>query len=588
MRPPKRARGEPTEDWQQLRLLVRWPEQLAYELIRPVVLFGRSPAERAQQTRAPERTLSRKAERVDRQGMISVFANAPRPQGEMWRTLPPPLRQTIVELKAEHPAFRPNELATSCYARFGRRPSTHTVQRVLADPPLPSLRQRRYPRYHDVADPAERRLASIRLHAEGWNVQSIAAYLQTSRQTVYATLRRWISEGVAGLEDKPHARKEAMRKTDLRAIAAVRTLQENPELGEFRVHAALQQLGIHLSPRTCGRILAFNRKLYRLRGPTKTPREPRTMPFQASRRHQYWTVDLRYLDMHQLGGGNVYAISILENFSRAILASGVSRTQDLSAYLMVLYAAIRQHGSPETLVSDGGSIFRAKQAMAIYRALGIQKEQIAKRQAWPSSIETTFKVQRRMADWRFAQAESWAELLAVHDRWVADYNYQVHWAHRERQDHRHSPAEVLGWVTGTVRTPEELHRVFYATRFGRWLDRAGYLRFRHWRLYGERGVARRQAAVWLYGETLTVEFADEPLAQYQVAYQPDGQHLQTVSEARLFDTQYRSPQPPLWTPGEGEWLTVLRLPASAPRRRRPVVAHQYPLFPEESERQAQA
>ena len=45
---------------------------------------------------------------------------------------------------------------------------------------------------------------------------------------------------------------------DMRAIAAVRKLQENPELGEFRVHAALAQIGIHLSPRTCGRILALN------------------------------------------------------------------------------------------------------------------------------------------------------------------------------------------------------------------------------------------------------------------------------------------------------------------------------------------
>lgn len=583
MRPPKRAQVEPTEDWQQLQLLVHWPEQLAYELIRPVVLFGRSPAERAQQTQAPERTISRKAGRFDRQGMVSLFAAAPASPVEDWRTLPPQLRQAIVDLKAEHPAFRPNELATICYARVGRRPSPHTVQRVRADGLLPTSRQRRSPPYHAIAEPAERRLAIIRLHAEGWNVQSIAAYLQTSRQTVYATLRRWIKEGVAGLDEKGHARKDADRKTDLRAVTAVRKLQKNPELGEFRIHAALRQLGIHLSPRTCGRILALNRKLYRRRGPTKTPREPQAMPFQASRRHQYWMVDLRYLDMHQLGGGNIYVISVLENFSRAILASGVSRTQDLTAYLMVLYAAIRQHGSPEALVSDGGGIFRAKQAMPIYRALGIQKEQIAKRQPWQSYIETMFNVQRRMADWHFAQAESWTELPAVHDRWVADYNYQVHWSHRERQDHRHSPAEVLGWVTGTVRTPEELHRVFYATRFGRWLDRAGYLRFRHWRLHGERGLLRRQATVWLYGETLTIEFADEPLAQYQVSYQPNQRQLRAVSEPRLFATQYRSPQLPLWPPNEGEWLKVFRLPAYAPRRRRPVVARQYRLFPEESE-----
>lgn len=38
---------EPTDDWLQLRLLTSSAEQLTYELIRPVVLFGQSPSERA-------------------------------------------------------------------------------------------------------------------------------------------------------------------------------------------------------------------------------------------------------------------------------------------------------------------------------------------------------------------------------------------------------------------------------------------------------------------------------------------------------------------------------------------------------------
>jgi len=45
-------------------------------------------------------------------------------------------------------------------------------------------------------------------------------------------------------------------------METVRRLQENPDLGEFRIHAALLQLGIKLSPRACGRILALNRTLY--------------------------------------------------------------------------------------------------------------------------------------------------------------------------------------------------------------------------------------------------------------------------------------------------------------------------------------
>jgi hypothetical protein len=127
------------------------------------------------------------------------------------------------------------------------------------------------------------------------------------------------------------------------------------------------------------------------------------MPCRAGFRYEYWSVDIRYLD-HQLGGGNIYCISILENYSRAILTSAVSCTQDLTAYLMVLYAAIRQHGAPEAIVSDGGAIFKAKQALAVYGALGIVKEQIDRGQAWQSFIETNFNVQRRMADWHFTNA----------------------------------------------------------------------------------------------------------------------------------------------------------------------------------------
>jgi transposase len=356
-----------------------------------------------------------------------------------------------------------------------------------------------------MEDPIERRLAIVRLHSEGWNVKSIAAYLQTTRRRVYETLQRWVEEGVQGMDDKLPVPKQPARKVDLRTMRTVQTLQENPELGAFRIHAALKQAGIELSPRTCGRILALNRSLYGMKGPTTEPHDKKPMPFEATRRHQYWTVDVRYLDMHQLGGGMIYGISILENYSRCMLASMLSRSQDLTAYLMVLYAAIRRYGSPEALVSDGGGIFKANQAMAIYQALGIKKEQIDKRQAWQSYIESNFNVQRRMADWHFARARSWEQLLAVHDRWLEDFNTQEHWAHRERDNERRSPAAVLGWVTGTKYTAEELHRVFYTTRFSRRLDKLGYVRFRHWQLYGEQGVAGDRAAVWLYGLRMWVE-----------------------------------------------------------------------------------
>jgi transposase len=76
---PTRQRVAPTDDWQQLRLHLDWPEQITYELIRPVVIFGRSVVQRAKETGAGIRTIRRKADRFDESGMASLFP--PQPQG---------------------------------------------------------------------------------------------------------------------------------------------------------------------------------------------------------------------------------------------------------------------------------------------------------------------------------------------------------------------------------------------------------------------------------------------------------------------------------------------------------------------------
>lgn len=568
MPPRKRQRIAHTEDWNTIQQRTLWPEQEQYELIRPIVLFGDTPAERAEQTQAAERTLYRKADRFDQEGMMSLFESQQASRGETSRTVPAPMRQAIVDLKAEYPEFTPNELATIGYVQFDRRLSRHTVQRILAEGPPPSRKTRRYPPYAEITDPVERRLAVVRLHSEGWSISSISRYLEVSRPTIYQILHRWIEEGVKGLDDKSRAPKSPSRKVTLEAMQEVKRLQRNPELGEWRIHAALKMLGIHLSPRTCGRILALNRSLYGFKMPKKELHESRPHPYKAEYRHHIWSVDLRYIETHRLGDDKpVYIISILDNFSRAILASGISRTQNLTDYLIVLFAAIRQHGAPAMLVSDSGSIFKAKQAMKIYESLGIQKEQIQKRQAWQNLIESQFNLMRRLADWDFAQDSTWTQMLTTHAKWIANHNYQPHYAHKDRQDGRHSPAEVLGWVRGKMRSPEELHRIFYETRFLRRLNKVGYLRFRHWRIYGEYGLSRQQVAIWLYEEHLTVEFTDQPLAQYQVEYQPNKKEFRQITPRRIFETPYQSLQLPLWSPSEVEWYQVIREVPSRTRKR---------------------
>ena len=201
---PKRPRRERTHDWAKIKQWTLWPEQQLYEQLRPNVLFGETAGERAKETDAAQRTLSRKADDFEQHGMPSLFSSQELCEGvETARSLPPDMRQLIVDLHAELPTTSWREMADICYIRYGRKPSHHSVQRVIADGPPPSLKARRYQPWEMIPDPAERKLAVIRLHAEGWSITSIAEYMQTSRPTIYATLKRWTGEGLGDWRRSP-------------------------------------------------------------------------------------------------------------------------------------------------------------------------------------------------------------------------------------------------------------------------------------------------------------------------------------------------------------------------------------------------
>lgn len=583
-----RRKAEHTDDWQELLPLFDWPEQQAYEELRPLVLFGSSVAERVRETGTPERTMYRRVERFGNEGMLSLFGTDPATARAKRQGLEPAIRRMIVELKAEHPALNNNEITNIVYVRTGRRLGKHTAERVLSEEIIPLKLSRLFEAYHETAQGKERRGAVVALHLDGWSVKAIASYLKVSRMTVYRVIERWLEEGEQGLTDRPAGRPKGVRKVDLATMDAIRRMQENPELGAFRIHAALEQKkrGIEVGLRTVGRIMAVHRNLYGLGKPKRSPHQKKKMPFRAHKRHEIWTSDVRYID-HNLPPaeleGNAYVISILENYSRAILASAVSRNQDTTAFLRVLHAAVERYGSPERLVTDGGGIFKATQSNAVYAALGIEKEQIERGKPYQSYIETTFNIQRRMADYRFAKAKSWEELVEAHERWMEDYNAQRHWAHREREEGRRSPEAVLGFYTGLRYHPEDLHRAFFSTRFGRVLDPSGYARLMHWRIYGEEALAKTDVALWLGGDTLTVEYAGETLSRYEVEYRSRGGGLKEVRRPKLFETAHRRSWPQLRlfrledVLGD-DWLKALRLEAYALRGRQRSQVPQPTLF----------
>src|SRR5205807_1895382 len=182
-------------------------------------------------------------------------------------------------------------------------------------------------------------------------------------------------------------------KVTLSVRNEIRKLQQNPLLGEYRVHTALLRMGIEVSPATCGRILAANRQLYGIEPPPRSPRPKLEMPFKATRRHEFWSCDVRYIEEHLLPDPKpVYVITVFENFSRMVLASAISPTQNQWDYLAVLADALRRYGAPEAIVTDGGGIFYSNQAMQLYDMLGIRKERIEAGEPWQNYAETLLYV----------------------------------------------------------------------------------------------------------------------------------------------------------------------------------------------------
>ena len=109
----------------------------------------------------------------------------------------------------------------------------------------------------------------------------------------------------------------------------------------------------------------------------------------------------------------------------------------------------------------------------------------------------------------------------------------------------------------------------------------GYARSRDWRIiYGEEGLAGREAAIWLHDKALTLEHRGLRLSRYDVDYAPGNTgKLTSIARPRLFENPFAPPQPRLFDLGSVGWLRALKLDGYAPRSSRRPQALQDVLVP---------
>jgi putative transposase len=575
------------EEFARIQLQFVDPTQREYEIIRPIVLFGETAAERSRQTGVERTVVGDKARRFVLGGMAALQDQRTQSRDPQEPVYPEAIAGYIVYLKQLYPPIHLREIERILLRKFGYRTNHHTLKRFLAPYDTPIQLEFDLTTFSSYDDAYQARWRVVRMASEGWNKQSIADCLKLSRTHVYRILEAFEREGFEGLEDhRSRPTNHPGNQLSLPFFKEVLDLQqEYPRAGRWRLHGLLERQRQEPPPseRTVGRAMAINRELHGAPGPWRSAREEKPAPsgwaylaYRPQYRHHMWYTDIRYVV--QLDGSWVYSICVLEGYSRKILAGMVSPHQDLTAVLQILYAALSEYGCPEVLVSDNGSVFTAGHYLAILTDLEIEPRHIEKGKPWQNLIEAQFKVQLRLADFKFEQAQTLGEVQNQHAEFIETFNTTPHWVHRQRAAGDRTPLDVLGWQRGRGVESKRLPDLFSRTGFLRTVNRYGFVSVQRFYIYAEDGLSRKRVSIWIYEGELSIEYRQTLLARYRCEVGRKPQQLLNVSDPTFYDTPFASPQLELIELDDEQWIKFQRRPSRSYTRRMAMLPQQLSLI----------
>jgi len=561
-----------SDDFKQLALRFTDPIQYSYEVIRGIMLHDETITARSDATGLDRATVSDKAHRFLEHGMLGLVDR--RTTTEAGRHhFPEVVASYLLYLKQLYPPMHHREMARIIQRKYGYKANHHTIKRFLDDHPIPIQLSLPMTTFHQFEDAYRARWTVVKMHFEGWHHRSIAGCLKFSHQHVTKILEAFARDGFAGLEDqRTRPATHPANQLTLPFLKEVLAVQrEYPRAGQFRVRGllALRTGKKPPSEATIGRAMALNRRHHGAPGPWVTDKPPvaddddevKRLPYQPTYRHRYWFIDVRYLVRIGEDDHWTYSICIIEGYSREILAGMAAEYQDSVAVIQLLKAALAEYGKPDGMVSDNGPAFISQAFEGLLQMLGIEVCHIEKGKPWENLIEAQFKVQLRMADAHFEQAQTFEEVQERHAHFVENFNNTPHWAHRNRPDKLRTPAEVLGWVRGKEIVAEELQRALRHLQWERVVNKVGYVSIQRFHVYAERGLARRRVSVWLYEGHLQIALQETMLSQYIYRGGRSGRRISTVDQPRLYRTAFASPQLELWELDDEQWRKVLERPA---------------------------
>jgi transposase/transposase InsO family protein len=459
------------------------PTQEKYHAIAPVLAGKIAPLELSRRLTIPYSTIMRWLQQFRQHGMPGLFPATEYPREPY---TPERIIVTLLYYKCCARRASDRELARVIATTTGYRIHNETVKALLLRYPFWKFAEFRL-RYPVSDDPVLRRMEMVQLQVQGWSEKTIAELLHCSPRTVRKWLRR-AQQTQQGLESNQapfpfeHSRAphHTRRKVYFGAIHAVLELQKKygASIGSFRIQGYLaRDYGIVLGETTIKKIMKLNRQLHLAPGLPVAPiiKESREGPPKSQYPFQHVYLDLRYLDAKPQGV-QLYSCWLIEGYSRTILAGSLTRRQDVGVVLRAYYLALLKFGCWEQAISDHGGQFQSHAFARVNRRLCIRHEMYEQGHPWQNLIESQFGIQARLGEYQWERCRSVDQAVEVHRELMRDYNRLPHFAHRQRNDHRHAPLEVLGEACGREVDAATLHRAFSRMTWQRQTDERGFVR----------------------------------------------------------------------------------------------------------------
>lgn len=260
----------------------------------------------------------------------------------------------------------------------------------------------------------------------GETVADVCRRYGISRDTYYRYRRRYLTEGLAGLEDQTRKPKSspAQIPSELE-IRIVEMRRDHPRWGARRIRTELTRAGLEApAVSTVHQVLRRNGLVA-----PQPPRRPRAdKRFEREISNDLWQIDATQIPLG--AGGKAWGINLLDDHSRYLLAAMAGEAATTALAWDVFELAASRYGLPRQVLSDNGLTFtgRLHHVEVLFEAslrdLGV--ELINSAPYHPQTLGKLERFHRTLKEWLTDEGPPWdlEHLQELLDGFRFHYNRQ--------------------------------------------------------------------------------------------------------------------------------------------------------------------